>query len=553
MTDSGESRLDAGKGRRRRLAALARRVLPAGIVRPAEPESSAQPTFPLRAAAIDVGSNAIRLLGAEFLQPAHYNVIEQIRAPVRLGHAVFQSGKLDSEAVAAAVETLASFRKRIDALHIDRYRAVATSAVRESRNGDEFLERVRAEAGIELEPITGAEEARLVHVAVRHRIDMGRKRWVLADLGGGSVEVSVVDKQHVHWSVSHGMGSVRLLEELEVAGDNPRRFRRRLEEYTATLRMPRADARYAGFVSTGGNIEALAKLANAPTDAKGVATLELKALHGLIETLWGMTYEERIDELDLRADRADVILPAAMVYERLCELAGFDAILVPHVGVKDGVVLDLVEDAAQHTVHLRRQDEVVWGGAFALGRRYRFDQEHARHVTVLTLSLFDQLQGLHGLGEADRRILLAAGLLHDVGTYISYKKHHKHSLYIIEQSELPGLTTAEIRMVANVARYHRKSGPADHHESFMQLTEDERARVTRLSALLRIADALDREHAQRVERVTARVRGKKLELHVEGVGDLLLERWAVQKKADIFEDTFDLTVSVADPLSEDDS
>ena len=495
-------------------------------------------TFPLRVAAIDVGSNAIRFVAVEFTEPERYTVIEQSRAPVRLGHQVFVSGRLPTGEAAAAVEAIGGFGARIKTLEVSRSRAVATSAVRDARNAEEFLERVRQEAGVRLETISGAEEARLVHLAVRHRMPLGDHRWVLVDLGGGSVELSVVDAERIYWSASHDMGSVRLLEELERADEEPGRFRQRLEEYTARLRIPEGKRGSApvGIIATGGNIEALARLAGCVPDASGVSVLPRSKLHDLIRELASRSYRQRMDELQLRADRADVILPAAVVYETLCRHAGFGELHVPHVGLKDGVVLDLADDYARHGTHLRRQDHLVQAGALALGRRYRFDQPHARQVTRLALSLFDQLTPLHGLGLDERRILLAAGLLHDIGDYIAYRKHHKHSLYIILHSELAGLSTREQRLVANVARYHRKGGPVERHQEYVALDAEDRKRVDRLASLLRVADALDRDHLQKVKRVEAAFDAAQVTLSVWGGGEL--ESWAVDKKGGLFSSTF---------------
>lgn len=505
----------------------------------AAPEDAETRGFPVRAGAVDVGSNAIRFLAAEFSAPAKYSVLDQIRTPVRLGHDVFLTGRLTPEAMDAAVEALKSYRERMDALRVPLYRAVATSAVRDSDNGEEFVGRIREESGLELEAITGAEEVRLVHAAVRSRIDMGRERWVLADLGGGSLEVSLVDAEEIHWSVSHGMGSVRLLEELSVAGDEPGRFSRRLQEYAATLRIPLAGrGRYAGLIATGGNIEALAKLAPGVDQEDSVSVLPLARLREIIDTLVRLPYRQRVTELGLREDRADVILPAALVYERLCVLAGLDGIHVPHTGVKDGILIDLVDDYVGHEPHREKQDQVVFQGALALGKRYRFDIAHGRHVAALALSMFDQTARMHKLAREDRRLLMAAALLHDVGVFINHRAHHKHSLYILLQSELPGLTPTEIRMVGNIARYHRKSEPASHHDEFMALDEKDRERVTRMAAILRLADALDRERRQHVRDVHVDVTDDHVILEIAGTGDLLLERWAVQKKAGLFERTF---------------
>lgn len=494
--------------------------------------------FPVRVGSIDIGSNALRFMAAEFNAPSSFTVLEQTRCPVRLGHDVFLTGKLTQDAMDAAIEALRSFARRFEQLQVIRYRAVTTSAVRDSRNADEFLERAQQEGGIKVDVISGAEEARLVHMAVAHRIDLGQRKWILADLGGGSVEISLADADAIHWTQSHGMGSVRLLEELAVAGDEPGRFRRRLEEYTATLELPmRGHVRTAGFIATGGNIEALARLVQAEPDAAGVSRITLAKLRAAIQALAGLSYRQRVEELGLREDRADVILPAAMVYERLASLAGFDEILAPNVGIKEGVLLDIVEEL----VPLRRrsrQDRIAWLGALTLGRRYRLDAAHGKQVARLALSLLEQLQGETEFDELDRRVLVAAGILHDVGTFITYGRHHKHSYYIISESELPGFSPAEIQLVANVARYHRKSLPAPHHEPYMKLSEKNRERVNRLAGILRIADALDREHRQTVQSVRATRNGKTLELELTGTGDQLLERWALQQKASLFEKAF---------------
>ena len=502
--------------------------------------------FRLRAASVDVGSNAIRFLAGEFLAADVYKTLEEQRVPVRLGHEVFISGRLDREATDAAVGALRSFGKRMEVLGIEHYRAVATSAVRESKNGSDFVERVQRDAAIRLEPITGSEEARLVYFAVRHRIPMTSGDWILADLGGGSVEVSLVGASGIQWSESHTMGSVRLLEALHGSGGDLARIQQLLTEYTATLQIPESARQgdIAGFVATGGNMEALARLTGATPRPDGVSAVPVQDLRRIIAVLSMLSPRQRMEKFGLREDRADVILPAAMVYERLAGVTGAREILVPHIGLKEGVLLDLVDDLATHGAHEVRREQQAYASALTLGRRYQFDEPHAVQVARLAVSLFEQLEELHGLGEADHRILTAAALLHDIGSFVSHRKHHKHSLYLISNSELPGFSPDEILLAANVARYHRKSHPMPHHESFVRLGEEEQSRVTRMAALLRIADALDREHIQGVESVGATARKGKLRLTLRGTGDLLLEQWALEQKADLFEKLFDLKIEV---------
>jgi exopolyphosphatase/guanosine-5'-triphosphate,3'-diphosphate pyrophosphatase len=504
--------------------------------------------FPVRVGAVDLGSNAIRFIALEVDEQGRQTVLAADRVAVRLGHGVFVSGKLAGDAMDAAVAALTAIRERFDSLGVSFVRAIATSAVREAGNGESFIRRVRRDAGLTLEMITGSEEARLVFLAVAGRIPLGESAWIAADLGGGSVEVSLLDANGIIWSESHTMGSVRLLEELAGAGDDPGRFRRLVGEYIDTLRIPAAArARpIAGFIATGGNIEAIARLAGVDGGASGVGLLPLATLSGVIDTLSRLSYRQRVAELGLREDRADVILPAAMVYERLCTLAGAEQVHVPFVGVREGLAIDLVEELTKSRAYEDRHEREVVAGALATGRRYLFDEPHGAHVCRLATSLFDQLRDEHELGPADRRILLAAAMLHDIGSFISYKRHHKHSFYLISNAELPGLTPREILLAASVARYHRKAEPAADHEPYNELSRSEQTSVRRLAALLRLADALDRDHRQRVQRVIAARSGKDLVLQLDGAGDLLLEKWSLQRRMDLFESEFGLRVRLGD-------
>jgi exopolyphosphatase/guanosine-5'-triphosphate,3'-diphosphate pyrophosphatase len=507
--------------------------------------------YPLEVAAIDTGSNAIRFLAARFTAPGRWTEIESERVPVRLGHQVFLRGRMAPEAMDAAVQAFVRFRERIDALGIRHVRAVATSAVREARNGPILTERILREADLRLEIVTGKEEARLVHTAVAWRIELAGGQWVLVDLGGGSVEVSLVDDAGMLWSESHTMGSVRLLEEVTEGTHDPGRLRTLLEEYVSVLRIPSPTQYWKpnGIIATGGNIEALARLAAAPADDQGVARLPMADLEASIQLLTRLSYRERMDRLGLREDRADVILPAALVYQRVARVAGADEILVPGVGVKEGIVLDMAAHLASPGPAEARDASQLVQSAVTLGRRFMFDEAHARQVARLSLLLFDRLEKLHGLGPRDRQLLHGAALLHDIGNFVAVKKHHKHSLYLISRSELPGLSPDENLLLANVARYHRKSHPQPHHAEYMRLAPSDRVRVDQLASLLRIADALDRQHLQRVHEISLTVRGLDLRIEIEGEGDLLLERWAVGRKKGLFEETYGFTVTVA-PISD---
>ncbi len=496
--------------------------------------------FPLRIGCVDTGSNAIRFFAAEFHEPGKYDTLAYERVPVRLGHEVFLTGRLAEKAMDGAVQAFVSFREKMADLELDTFRAVATSAVREAKNGYEFVGRILEESNIHLEVISGSEEARLVHLSVASRVNLTGGHWILADLGGGSVEVSLVDDMGMLWSESHTMGSVRLLERLSQAQPEPASFRALLSDYVSTLRIP-APAQYwspAGFVATGGNIEALAKLAGSPKDPNGVSSVQVDALDSAIDLLGRLSFKERVTQLGLREDRADVILPAAMVYYHLARTAGASSILVPGVGVKEGILLDLAEELVAHDSHEVRKEEQLTKAAISLGRRFMFDEAHGLQVARIALSLFDQLQELHELGQHERTLLLAAAILHDIGSFISRKGHHKHSLYLIRRSELPGLSPTDMLIVGNIARYHRKNIPRPNHVDFMRLSPEQRDRVLRLSAILRVADALDRAHLQNVQGVGVLREPKAVRLDLESESDCLLERWALAQKKSLFEKVY---------------
>lgn len=497
-------------------------------------------TFPFRAGAIDIGSNAIRLLTVEVSAPGEWRQLESSRLSLRLGHEVFLNGRLSPATMNEAVAGLSRFREIMGSLGISRYRAVATSAIRESRNGREFARRARNETGIDVEIINGAEEARIVYLAVRRRIPLGGGTWLLVDLGGGSLEVSLITENGIISTESRAVGSVRLLEELKGNPEEPQAFARLLEEYISSFRFGSSLRleNISGLIATGGNIESLARLGRAEERGPGVSALSLERLGEITVTLLGLSYRERVVRLGLNEDRADVIVPAAVIYSRIAELAGAKEFLVPNVGVREGLILDIIEKGSGRGDDELREHSQSWETAVNLGRKYLFEEGHALQVARLAVSLFDQLASLHGLGSEDRRLLAVAAILHDIGTFISYNRHHKHSYYLIAESELTGFTSRERLIVALVARYHRKSEPEADHSPFGRLSVGERRRVAILAGIVRIADALDREHKQRIKAVRVEVREEAVVLHAEGRGDLILESWGIEKKSRLFAKLF---------------
>lgn len=542
-----------------------------------------------RLAAIDIGSNAIRLRivdvdpparasqpapPARASQPARdsasagrdamsagsdgprfypFRDVAADRAPVRLGHDVFTKGCLEPTIIGAACEALRRFRATMDTAKVDRYRAVATSAAREASNGDLFVERAAREAGVHIEVIEGVEEARLVQLAVAERIALGERTVLLVDIGGGSTELTLLRGREAIYSRSTPVGTVRLLEDfLEDRRAIDAGHRRLVEEYIArgiadAVRDIRAitGGKVDLIVGTGGNIETLADLCPIPSAFPEGRAIDVPAMERLLVDLIARTPDERVQLYNLRPDRADTIVPAASVLARIAGQFAHSSIAAPGVGLKEGVLVDL---ARAHFVgpDFRGQSAAVHDACLRLGRRYHFDEPHGTLVARFAERLFDDLTPRHRMGPREKILLHAAALLHDIGDFVRYEAHHKHSYYVIVHSDLMGVSPEERALVANVARYHRKSAPSVEHDNFRALSRDARSKVKALSAILRVADALDREHRGKVADIAGRIEDDTLVLEVQGAEDRILEEWTVRAKSEMLRDALGLTVRLED-------
>jgi exopolyphosphatase/guanosine-5'-triphosphate,3'-diphosphate pyrophosphatase len=498
-----------------------------------------------RFAAIDVGSNAMRLRIVDADAPGEIREILSERSAVRLGRDVFVTGRLAPAAIADAVEALKHFRETMKTHGVEAYRAVATSAVRDASNGDVLVERAEREAGVKLDVIEGVEEARLARVAVMHAVELGKKRALLVDVGGGSVELTLVTRETARESASLPLGTVRLAEaflerDQPVSKERSTLLTEYIERQLLAARLLH-DARIDVTLATGGNAEAIAALAPART-ALGPG-LDVARMRELRDELAGLDIKTRRDRFDLRGDRADVIVPAIYVLLAIADAVKAQEMVTPGVGLKDGILAELIERA------FRVWDEggeaaAVEAEAMVFGARYRFDEVHAKLVADLCASIFDQLEGIHGLTAADRSLLRLAAIVHDVGDFVGYEAHHKHTYYLVSSTEMMGLSPADKEIVANVARYHRKAFPDLSHPGFRKLDRRGRTVVRKLAAILRIADSFDREHLHKVHTVDVKIEADKIRFRSIGQGDLSLERWTASRKADLFEEVFERDVVV---------
>jgi exopolyphosphatase/guanosine-5'-triphosphate,3'-diphosphate pyrophosphatase len=508
-------------------------------------KKTAMPTPP-PLAAIDIGSNAIRLGVAVIDRQGKLRIVATAREAVRLGGDVFSKGAISRRMMrkaSAALRRLGAIAAKHGAIRI---RTVATSALREATNQEDFCRFIEEETGISVEVIDGSEEAQLIYRAVGERINLSHQVGLLIDIGGGSVEVSLAVAGVIVFADSIRAGAVRLLQFMEDKNPSIKVLNRFIRQYTYGI-TKQVDRELelqtiTCCVGTGGNIEALGELAVQLLGAKDPMLLSVTDVAKLSEKLSSMSVSDRIARLNLRPDRADVILPAAVVLHQVAASAGVSHISIPKVGLREGVILSM--DPEKPGLSLIDSDIQPVAYALDLGRRLSFDEGHGVAVARHAEALFTATAPLHRLPNECKLLLRLAALLHDVGQVISMAGHHKHSYYIISTSPFLGISKRQRQIVATIARYHRKASPSMKHAEFGMLDDSDREIVRQLSALLRIADALDREHLGRVLSFRVALTGNQVALSLEGDGDCVLERWAVKKKGALFCEVFGKRVVV---------
>ncbi len=500
---------------------------------------------PITLAAIDTGSNAIRVIISHALSASELAPIETERVPVRLGHHTFTHGALDSRTIEAAVTAFARFRKLFDQHGVEHYRAVATSALRNASNREDLLDRLWREVGIELEVIDGEEEARLVRKAVLGAFRGRSQPRLIVDLGGGSLEIT--EQVREQWVTSSmRIGTVRLLETFGLAGsiseDEARMIRRyvgSLLKSSLTEEVLSADINSAA--ACGGNAEALAELFGG-TDKHGMPSLRLSDLEEALPELLRCDVPERMDIYGVRKDRAEVMGCAALVFATVGKQLGLKRFLIPGVGIREGVLLDLAEANVGQLIPTEEHPAVAAARTFAA--RIGHNTTHGEQVRRISRTLFDQLVELHELPEDVGITLELAALLHDIGEVVHRKGHHKHSEYLILNGRIPGLESPRREIVASIARAHRRSTPGSpKHLIYGALDADQQSQVRKLAAILRIADALDTDHRQRIIAISAELKSKTIVLNVSIRRNGHTTPPTEIRKTEAFEEEFERTVT----------
>ncbi|WP_348231806.1 Ppx/GppA phosphatase family protein [Trichocoleus sp. DQ-U1] len=527
-------------------------------------------------AAIDLGTNSLHMVVVQ-IQPKlpAFSIIAREKDTVRLGDRDKKTGNLTPAAMERAIAALRRFQGIAKSLNAEQIIAVATSAVREAPNGRDFLKQVESDLGLSVNLISGQEEARRIYLGVLSGMELNNHPHIIIDIGGGSTELILGDSHEPRSLSSTKVGAVRLTAELITTDPISNGefqslqayVRGQLERAVDELRAVLQPGEQPRLVGTSGTIETLVtihareKLGTNPFSLNGYQ-LSLNDLRDLVNRLRRLNYLERAAIPGMSERRSEIIVAGAVILQEAMTLLGAELLTVCERSLREGVIVDwmlahgLIEDK------LRYQSSVRERNVIKTARKYGVNLEYSQRVAEFALSLFDQTQGiLHHWGSEERELLWAAAILHNCGHHISHSSHHKHSFYLIRNGELLGYTEAEIDVIANLARYHRKSAPRKKHENYQNLpTKQHRQIVAQLSALLRLAVALDRRQIGAIRQVQCEYNAetKELQLHLKPTqldDDCALEIWSLDYKKDVFEAEYGIKLlpvlnAIAVPISQ---
>ena len=504
----------------------------------------------MRIAAIDIGTNSIHMIVVQVRPDLSFEVIDREKDMVRLGAGGLDGRSLTPTAVAAALQTLSKFRRLAESHKVDEIVAAATSATREADNGGDFIAAVDRETGIKIKVIPGAEEARLIHLAAAYGVDVGSSTACVVDIGGGSVEVTLGTASQLKVGKSFKTGVIRLTEKFVKSDPLDKRDERRLVKFIQReMQSYLSDLARKGFdrvIGTSGTILSLGALVLTEDQGRFEEVrnqrVSARSLHRMRKRLVEANLQDRLRIPGMDPRRADLSVAGAVLFDTIIRGLGAEEFTLCDLALREGLVLDYIHRNQARIRKVDRYPDVRRRSIVELGERCNYWSEHAQQVARLALSIFDQTRSEHGLGDREREWLEFGALLHDIGVHISYERHHRHSYYLIKNGDLRGFEPHEIEILALIARYHRQALPKKSHEGYSDLDAAQRRVVKQLSAMVRLAEGLDRSHAQAVAGIDLYPRRSDYLARLRATGDAELELWAAHRHVEPLEKMLGKTI-----------
>jgi exopolyphosphatase/guanosine-5'-triphosphate,3'-diphosphate pyrophosphatase len=498
----------------------------------------------MRLAAIDIGTNSLHMIVVQVQADLSFEVIDREKQMVRLGAGGLDGRALTPEAMGLALQVLSKFNRLAQSHQVDHIIAGATSAVREAENGGEFLHAIASQTGIRARVISGTEEARLIHLAAAYGLGLSGEVGVVVDIGGGSVEVTRGTGPAIDFGRSFKVGVIRLTERFvksdPISSRDERKLVRHVENELGAHLEKIVRAGFDRVIGTSGTILSLGAIATGEGERAQSGPLRnrrvsAKQLRRVRKQLTSLNLEKRLQVPGLDPRRADIAVAGSILLDTIIRKLEADEFSLCDLSLREGLILDYI---AKHRKEIAQADlypDVRRRSVVELAERCNYWPDHAHHIAKLATLLFDRTRGIHGLTDREREWLEYAAILHDTGVHISYEQHHKHSYYLIKHGDLRGFEPDEVETIALIARYHRRALPQRRHIGFGDLRRKRRNTVRTLAAILRLAENLDRSHAQTITALDFHDRGEDALLQVRTSGDAELELWAAQRHSAPFE------------------
>lgn len=504
---------------------------------------------PRPVAVIDIGATSIRMAIAEISPNGDVRTLDTLVQSVPLGREAFEDRRLSRQSIEKAASVLRRYKRVLreyGVTDLADVRVVATTAVREAVNRLAFADRIYVATGFNVDPIDEAEVNRITYIGVmphlREHTELADGKSIVIEVGGGNTEMLIVRGGNVLHSQSFRMGSLRLLKTLEGVRASAQRRRAMLESHIRRTLLQITDAikndTAIHMIALGGDMRFATHQLLDDWDGNSLAQLPTSRLAKFTERLLGMDDDTIVKRYDASFIEAETVGPALLAYTLLAKHFELPHVYVCDTNLRDGLLHDMAVGGSW-TADFRNQ---IVRSAISLGRKFGFDETHARNVAELARKLFDQTTDEHQLDSRHEVLLFVAALLHEIGMMVNLRSNHKHALYLIRHSELFGLSKDELLQVGLVARYHRRAYPQPSHEVYGTLPQDQRVIVCKLAAILRLAIALDDTRSGRVRDIQCAVDSKSLIINAPGLDDVSLEQIAMRENSGLFRDVYGLTV-----------
>lgn len=505
-----------------------------------------------RIAAIDLGTNSFHAVIVDIFPDGSFYTVDKLKEMVLLAEKGF-GDSLSGPAMERGIAALKKIKMLCDHQKAKKILAYATSAIREAKNGGEFIQRAIDEVGIKINAIPGKLEAELIGLAVQHGVQMGDETTLMMDIGGGSVEFIIGDQKEFFYVSSKKIGvarmTARFVDSDPISDIEITLLRDHFEGSLTDVVDAYSQNESKTLIGSSGTMENIAMMIaarnkKAPSLSVNELTFTAEQFFEFYDHTIDLSLEERRKLVGLDEKRVELINPGLVLVKYIIEKLGIKRVKISSQALREGIILRYIKRELSEIKDLPKVDDPRLRSVMELLYKYNWHEEHSRHVAELSLKIFDELKEKLKLSKTDRELLEYSAFMHDIGYFVSHRKHHKHALYIIRSSDLMGFKEYEIEMMANISRYHRRSTPKSRHPHYSNLPKKVKQRIRKLSGILRVADGLDRSHYQNVQNIEFVYSDDKLKMMIHTQADPELEIWGAMRKRSLLEDELDKEIVI---------